>query len=227
MKEQRKVLWIIVPTMLFSLALSICLEFGTTVFAFLLAHSSFLQGIFVGIFSSSFLLVITTLISYFRQKKEALNQYWLAIAGFSHKITEFGVLHLQEYANQAKSDDECIFLIIRHVKTLGYSITPEITSIHDKYAEVNLVHSKISFTVKKHNAIYDSIEKSFLLAGEINQQITNIFKIAANLLPQEDSKIIAAFSKKDSESTLLEQEVELLAHQLSIVDGQEDKPKQS
>ena len=227
MKEQRKVLQIVIPTMLVSLIVSVVLEFGTPIFKFILMHNSFLQSIFIGIFSSSFLLVITALISYFRQKKAAVNQYWLAIAGFSHRITEFSVLHLQEYANQAKTDEEYISLIINHLKELGYSIAPEITAIHDKYAEVNLTHSKISFTIKKNNVVYDNIEKSFMLAGQINQQIANIFKVAANMFPQEDSRVIIAFSKKDSEPALLEKEVEQLARQLSIVNNKQATPSQS
>lgn len=221
MKEQRRVLQVVIPIMLASLVVSAVLEFSTPIFTFIFMHSSFLQSIFIGIFSSSFLLVITALISYFRQKKAAVNQYWLAIAGFSHKITEFAVLHLQEYANQAKTDEECISLTICHLKELGYGIAPEITAIHDKYAEVNLTHSKISFTVKKDNAVYERIEKSFLLAGQVNQKITDIFKVAANMFPQADSRVISDFSKKDSEPALLEKEVEQLARQLSIVNDQE------
>lgn len=227
MKEQRRVLQAVIPTMIVSLIVSVALEFSTPIFTVTFMHSSFLQSIFLGIFSSSFLLVITALISYFRQKKAAVNQYWLAIAGLSHRITEFAVLHLQEYANQAKTDEEYISLIIHHLKELGYSIAPEITAIHDKYAEVNLTHSKISFTVKKNNVVYDQIEKSFLLAGQINQQITDIFKVAANMFPQEDSRVIIAFSKEDSASALLENEVEQLARQLSIVNDKQAASSQS
>lgn len=75
MKEQRRVLQAIIPTMLVSLMVSVAVEFSAPIFTFIFMHSSFLQSIFIGIFSSSLLLVITTLISYFRQKKAAVNQY--------------------------------------------------------------------------------------------------------------------------------------------------------
>ena len=83
MKEQRRVLQVVISIMLASLVVSAVLEFSTPIFTFIFMHSSFLQSIFIGIFSSSFLLVITALISYFRQKKAAVNQYWLAIARFT------------------------------------------------------------------------------------------------------------------------------------------------
>ena len=149
MKEQRIILKVIVPTMLVALAFAIVLDLPNITNSFLGNHGALIQNIMIGIFSSSFLLTITSWLSYFIQRKSAINQYWVALSGFNQKVSEFAMLYLQESAEKASSNDEYFILIQAKFCCARASILQECTTIFDRYADVNLAHSKISYTIKK------------------------------------------------------------------------------
>ena len=215
MKEQRNVLKFIVPMMVLALACVIICELSLIPVCIRMKHIEFIKNAFIGIFSSAFLLTITSLISYFIQKKEALNSYWLTLSSFNQTILAFAMLHFQQYSSCAKNDEEVVKIVKDHLNSIGYALAADVIEIEDKYAQVNLAHSKISFTVKRKNDLFEIIETSFSLAGDINREITNLFNVATNQWSDDTSAIIE-FAHEKGKQVQLSSELKKLANKLEI-----------
>lgn len=200
MRENRKIIQIVLIIVICSLFASICFEFKIDNYfsLFINNHREYLTNIFSGIFISAILTMGISTIGYFTSRLFLQNKIWAEIGKQIQSVNYF-----IGYFSKKK---ECDF-------DKEY-VTNRIKELQEKYVDIVIMKSELKY-FKKTSKIAKLLDDLILGLGDINCIITDIY-LYLNKLTEEPIDIKLYVDKLFSLNTNLNEKNEMFRELIGV-----------
>lgn len=167
MRENRKIIKIVLIIAICSLFASICFEFKIDIYSclFINNHREYLINIFTGIFISAILTIGISTIGYFTSRIFLQNKIWAEISKQNQSVNYFVGYFLK--------NKECDF-------DTEY-VTNRIKEMQEKYVDIVIMRSELKYFIKT-SKIAKLLDDMIFGLGDINCTISDINAYISNLI---------------------------------------------
>ena len=206
MKENKVAIQWLIVILTISFAFVIVLEWQLDKFTIgiMQGHRTFVINALLGIFSSSVLALIISIISYKVKRKKLLYEYYKVTQSYLHETTFFYKQYLDNVSNE-----EIISGLQR--KEPKY----EIKDLQIFYLQIAFIKPELAFFVKK-NKYKEQINSIYNTIGKIHSKYLKLLKVAYNLEAEKMLCEIHEQSKQEDEVIILKEQCNDFGDMLKI-----------